>query len=60
MDGDKPVGDWLIEFEQQERVKQRITCDELGYPMCEALFVDVQEWEQHTGLNWLQHIADIA
>ena len=50
------VGDWLIALELEERVKHRITCDELGYPMCEARYTSVADWEKENGKCWLEFL----
>lgn len=42
----------MIDLERKCRIYNRIACEELGYPVSEALYSDPQEWEQATGLSW--------
>ena len=51
------VGNWMIQWELEQRVKHRIACDELEYPPSEALYASVHAWEKITGLDWLDYCA---
>jgi hypothetical protein len=54
------VGDWMIQFEQEQRIKHRIACPEQGYPCTEARYISVEEWEKATNKNWYDYISEIA
>jgi hypothetical protein len=43
----------LALWELEKRCEQRIACDELGYPYCEACYASVDHWERMTGYSWV-------
>jgi hypothetical protein len=55
-DRDAPIGCWMMDVDFDERVKQRIACDERGYPHCEARYTSVADWEKQTGKNWYEFL----
>lgn len=57
---EESLGNWMIQFELEERVRCFIACEELGYPYSEALYGTVTEWEKATGKDWYSYVADIA
>ena len=48
-----------FELEHLLRLKNRISCDELGYPAGEALFMDVEDWEKEYNTVWLEYINTV-
>ena len=57
---EETLGDWMIEWEQKERIKLRIACPELGYPASEARYASVEEWEAATGLDYGKEVLDMV
>lgn len=49
---DESIGDWMIEWEYEQRILHRIACPEAGYPASEARFENPEEWEKFTGEKW--------
>lgn len=54
---EETLGDWMIEWEQKERVRHRIACPEQKYPVAEALYPTIQDWEKANNDDWYGYIA---
>ena len=54
-DGDEEcVGDWMLGWNRQMMVEQRIACPEIGYPISEAKYQSIKDWETATGKIWYE------
>jgi hypothetical protein len=51
MDGDEEdgIGNWMIGWMHEIMVEERIACPELDYPLSEARYASIEEWEAATG-----------
>lgn len=49
----------LTEY-RQLLIDHRIACPEAGYPLCEARYTSIQDWEKDTGLIWDAYIEDYS
>jgi len=56
---EETFGDWMIEAEKDFRVENRIACEERGYPLSEALYSSVEDWEKTNGRNWINYVAEM-
>lgn len=63
MDNDEPNGlcYWMIDYEQELRVRERIACPEKGYPASEAKYATTEEWSKDNGgKDWGDYVAETA
>jgi hypothetical protein len=50
-------GNWMVGWDRQMKVEQRVACPEIGYPVSEALYANIEEWEKATGKVWYEEFA---
>lgn len=46
------LGNWMIDWDLEERVKARIACPQKGYPLSEALYASIEDWEKANNQDW--------
>ena len=46
------IGNWMLGFERECKVQERIACPEIGYPYSEAIYFNIKEWEISTRQKW--------
>jgi hypothetical protein len=56
---EEALGDWMMDFEKDERVRCRIACYERGYSESEALYPNISSWELANNKNWYEYISEI-
>lgn len=54
---DALIADDMIAFDYKTRLNNRIACDEIGYPACEARYVSIEDFERQTGLNYYEDVC---
>lgn len=51
------TGAWMMGWDRQMKVEQRVACPEIGYPVSEALYPDIEAWEAATGKKWYEEFS---
>lgn len=51
------VGNWMMGWNRECMVKERIACPEIGYSVSEAKYASIEEWEKATGKVWWDEYA---
>jgi hypothetical protein len=56
VDYEEGVGNWMMEEGHKQQVIHRIACPELNYPMSEALYPTIKDWELANDKNWYEYL----
>lgn len=54
---EESVGNWMVEWNNQIKIEQRVACPELGYPFSEAQYASIEDWEKATGKQWYEEFC---